>query len=179
MNQACITSSFSNFAIYIMAGFNNIISDMEDLKPIFTDGTAKIPQIDFNHLTGELILSGRSIPENAAKIYEPLVLWIIEYIKSPRKTTNFRLHLDYFNTSTTIWLAKMIRALGKINKQDSVLYIHLYFDIEDYTDMDADEIKNIISSLVDNIDEVEVSIGLKIYATDNTGKVIKESTVLI
>ncbi|HUX94787.1 MAG TPA: SiaC family regulatory phosphoprotein [Bacteroidales bacterium] len=152
---------------------------MENLKHIFTEGTLKTPQIDFNHHTGELIMSGRSIPENAARIYEPLVLWINEYVKSPRNTTDFRLNLDYFNTSTMIWLAKMIRALGKINRKDCVLYIHLYFDIEDFVDMDTDEIKNIVSSLVDNIGEVDISIGVKIYSTDNTGKVIKESTILI
>ena len=152
---------------------------MKDLKHIFTEGTTKTPQIDFNNLTGELIMSGRSIPENAARIYEPLVFWINEYIKTPKNTTNFRLNLEYFNTSTTIWLAKMIRTLGKIHKEDSVLYIHLYFDIEDFTDMDTDEIRNIVGSLVDNVGQVKISIGVKIYSTDNTGKVIKESTILI
>ena len=152
---------------------------MEELKHFFTEGTLKTPQIDLNNQTGELIMSGRSIPENAARIYEPALLWIIEYIKSPRNTTNFRINLDYFNTSTTIWLAKMIRALGKISKKDCVLYIHLYFDIEDFVDMDTDEIKNIVSSLVDNIGAVNISIGVKIYSTDNKGQVIKESTILI
>ena len=37
-----------------------------ELKNLFIEPTAKTPQVDLNYLTGELILSGKSIPENAA-----------------------------------------------------------------------------------------------------------------
>jgi hypothetical protein len=124
-------------------------------------------------------LSGRSIPENAAKVYEPLLKWIDEYVKSPRNITKLRLNLEYFNSATSIWLAKLVKALSKIDKKDSVLFIHVYFDIEDFNDMDIDEIKNLISSLIDNIGEVKTSIGIKIYGTDTNGRIIKESTILI
>ena len=146
---------------------------------IFKEGTSRTPQVDFNHLTGDLILSGRSIPENAAKIYEPLLAWINEYNNSPRKITNFRLHLEYFNSATTIWIAKLVKALCKIDKEDCILYIHIYFEIEDYIEMDEEDIKLSIGSLIDNIGEVEISIGVKIYGTDPNGEVLKESTILI
>jgi len=152
---------------------------MNEIKSIFTEGSLKTPQIDFNHHTGELILSGRSIPENSAKVYEPLLKWIDEYVKSPRQITKLRLNLEYFNSATSIWLAKLVKALSKIEKKDSVLFIHVYFDIEDFNDMDIDEIKNLISSLIDNIGEVKISIGIKIYGTDSNGSIIKESTILI
>jgi hypothetical protein len=152
---------------------------MNEINHIFTEGTSKTPQVDFNHHSGDLILSGRSIPENAAKIYEPLLLWINDYIKSPRKLTNLRLHLDYFNSASTIWIAKLIKALGKIEEEDCVLYIHIYFDIEDFTDMDEEDVKYTIGSLIDNIGDVKISIGIKLYGLDINGNVIKESTILI
>jgi hypothetical protein len=152
---------------------------MNEINHIFTEGTSKTPQVDFNHHSGDLILSGRSIPENAAKIYEPLLLWINEYIKSPRKVTNFRLNMEYFNSATTIWVAKLVKALGKIEKPDSILYIHIYFDMEDYTEMDEEDVKQSIGSLVDNLGEVKVSISIKLYGIDENGKIIKESIILI
>jgi hypothetical protein len=152
---------------------------MDQFKNIFIEKTAKTPQIDFNQLTGDLILFGKSIPENAAKVYEPLLVWINDYIKSPRQTTNLRLNLEYFNTSSSIWLAKMVNALSKINKDDYVLIIHLYFDIEDFESMDLEELKNIVSLLVDNISEGKISIGVKTYGTDINGKIVKESTIFI
>ncbi len=152
---------------------------MSQIKNIFIEKTAKTPQVDFNQLTGELILFGKSIPENAAKIYEPLLAWINDYIKSPRHTTNFRLNLEYFNTSSSIWLAKMVNALSKISEEDYVLFIHLYLDIEDFESMDMEELKNIVGPLIDNISEVKISIGIKTYGTDVNGKIIKESTIFI
>jgi SiaC family regulatory phosphoprotein len=152
---------------------------MSQIKNIFIEKTAKTPQVDLNQLTGELILFGKSIPENAAKIYEPLLAWINDYVKSPRHTTNFRLNLEYFNTSSSIWLAKMVNALSKISEEDYVLFIHLYLDIEDFESMDMEELKNIVGPLVDNISEVKISIGIKTYGTDVNGKIIKESTIFI
>ncbi len=152
---------------------------MTDIKHIITDGDLKSPHIDFNHLTGDLILSGRSIPENAAKVYEPLLLWIAEYIKFPKKTTNFRLNLDYFNSASTIWISKLIRALGKIEKEDSVLFIHIYFDMEDFEEMDDEDLRQTVSSLIGNVGDIMISIGVKVYATESNGKIIKETTILL
>lgn len=152
---------------------------MNKIKNIFIERTANSPQIDFDQFTGELILYGRSIPENAAKVYEPLLDWIKDYIKTPSHTTNLRLNLEYFNTASSIWLAKIVTALSKINIEDSVLFIHLYFDMEDFESMDMDELKDIIGSLVDNISEGNISIGIKTHGTDAEGKIVKESTIFI
>jgi len=152
---------------------------MNQIKNIFIEKTAKTPQVDFNQLTGDLILYGRSIPENAAKVYEPLLAWVNDYIKSPRQTTNLRLNLEYFNTSSAIWLARMVSALGKISEEDSVLIIHLYFDIEDFESMDMEELKDMVGKLVDNIGEIKISIGLKTYGTEVNGKIVKESIIFI
>ena len=61
---------------------------MNELQSLILENTPKTPQIDLNKFTGDLILSGRSIPENAAKLYEPVLTWVNEYINDPRPTTN-------------------------------------------------------------------------------------------
>jgi hypothetical protein len=152
---------------------------MTEIQTIIISSTDKTPDIDFNALSGELILSGRSIPENSAKVYEPLLLWIIEYIKEPRPVTNLRLQLDYYNSASFIWIAKIIKALSTISLKDSLLMIHLYFDIEDFDDMEIDDLKDIVGSLIDNVTNSNISIGIKTYGTDENGKTIKESTILI
>lgn len=151
---------------------------MNKLKNLLTEGTNKTPGIDFNPLTGELLLTGKSIPENSAKIYEPLLDWIEAYIKSPQQTTNLRIRLEYFNSSTLIWLAKIIRALSTINAENSNLFIHLYFGEEDYDDMDSDEIKDIVGSLIKNTQNFSVRTGIKIHCVDKIGRIIRGSTVI-
>jgi len=151
---------------------------MNDTQSLLIERTAKTPQIDFNQLSGEMILSGVSIPENAARIYEPLLGWINDYVKSPRRTTNFRLKLEYYNSSSSLWFAKMIKALSEINEDGYVLFIHIYFDIDDFNDMDMEEIKRTLGSLMNIVGDTSVSIGVKAYGTDENHKIVKESTIL-
>jgi hypothetical protein len=152
---------------------------MKELKNLYKDPTQKTPQIDFNYLTGELILAGKSIPENATEIFSPIYDWVNNYIKNARQTTNLRLNLEYFNTASSIWLAKIVKCLSKIEIPDSVLQIHLYFNIEEFDTMDIEDIKDSLSHVVDIVNNSTISIGIKIYGTDEKGRIIKESLVLI
>jgi hypothetical protein len=152
---------------------------MKELKNIFIEPTEKTPQIDFNYLTGDLILAGRSIPENATEIYEPVHNWVSEYIKNARQTTNLRLNLEYFNTASSIWLAKIVKSLSKIENPDYILFVHLYFNIEEFDILDVEDIKDALSHVVDIINTSTISIGIKIYGTDDQGRIVKESMVLI
>jgi hypothetical protein len=150
-----------------------------ELKNLFIEPTAKTPQVDLNYPSGELIMSGKSIPENAAIIYEAILKWVTEYIKNPRPTTNLRLNLEYFNTASAIWLAKIVQTLGSIKDSEYTLMIHLYFNIEDYDNMEAEDLKDELHPIIHMIGVPTVSIGIKIYGTDDKGEIIKESMVLI
>jgi len=152
---------------------------MKEIKSLFIESTSKTPQIDMNQITGELILSGKSIPEDAGKFYTDVLQWVNEYIKNPRQTTNLRLNLEYFNTATSIWLAKIVRSLGKIKDHESILIIHLYFHIEEFENMEEDDVKDALSPIIDVIGAANISIGIKIYGTDDNGGILKESMVLI
>lgn len=149
----------------------------KDFRNLFVDATEKTPLIDLNPYTGELILSGKSIPVNAIKIFEPVYEWVKEYVKNPRHTTNLRLNLEYFNTASSIWLAKIVKTLAGIKCNDCVLFLHIYFPIEDFEDIE--DIKDDLSPVIDVISNATVSVGLKIYGTDDNGKIIKESMIFI
>ena len=152
---------------------------MDLSENILAEGTKRNPHIDFNSRTGELILAGKSIPENAAKVYEPLLQWIEKYLEAPRPTTNLRLNLEYFNTATSIWLAKIVKSLCGIDKEDHSVFIHLYFDLEDFDDMETDDLKDIVGSLLDNVAEIKVNLAIRTYGIDDKGKILKESTILV
>lgn len=65
------------------------------------EGTPKSPQVNFNAETGVLLLSGRSIPENAREFYRPMIEWVEKYNTSPKQQTTFDICLEYFNTSSS------------------------------------------------------------------------------
>ena len=149
---------------------------MENLK---IDATAKTPQIEFDHLAGELVLTGKSIPENAAKLYENVLIWVKEYAEQPNKLTNFRLNLEYFNTSSMMWISRMVKVLSSMNKTDATLIIHFYYDIIEFETMDSEEITDAISPIIDMTGTPSINVGIKIYGIDSEGQILKETMVLI
>lgn len=153
---------------------------MKEFVNLFIEQTPKTPQVDLNQYNGELILYGRSIPENAAKVYDPILNWISQYILVARPTTNFRLNLEYFNTSSTIWLVKILKVLIQIKNPDYVLILHLYIPTEDFEDMEeSGDLRDAFSPISDILNDAIVSIGIKVYAIDDGAKIVKENLIFI
>ena len=150
-----------------------------ELKTLYIEATRKTPHVDFNNVTGELIIDGKSIPENAALLYEDILNWIVEYVKYPKAITNFRLNLEYFNTASAIWLAKIVRILSSIKDENNTLIIHLSFSIEDFENMDTEEIKDELHPLIHLIGDTVISMAFKIYGTDENGNILRESKVFL
>ena len=153
---------------------------MKDLHSLIIEGTAKTPYIELNPLTGDFVFSGRSIPENAAKVYEPILNWVTEYILNAKPTTNLKLNLDYFNTSSSLWLAKIFRVLVRINEPDYVLIFHLYLPLDEFEDMrEFEDIKEAFFPIADVLQFAIPSIGIKLYGTDDSDEVVKDKLVFI
>lgn len=149
------------------------------LKELLIERTANTPEIDFNNLSGELVLEGRSIPANAANIYSKAYEWVQQYIKSPQLTTNLRLNLEYFNTASTIWIAKIIRALNTMPYPNNILILHLYLSIDEIEDLDVEDVKDILTSIVDLRSNPVISFCVKLYGLSDDNVVLRESAVFV
>jgi hypothetical protein len=153
---------------------------MNKIQRLIIEQTPNTPEVNLDHLTGELILSGRSIPENAGKLYEPVMNWVTEYILNARPTTNLRFDLEYFNTASSIWLAKILNVLVRIDKPDYIVILHLYFNIEEYDEINEFEDINDAFSPITNIFYGAIpNICIKLYGRDNKGELVKDRLVFI
>jgi hypothetical protein len=153
---------------------------MKDFQSLIIDETPKTPQVDLNPFTGDFIFSGRSIPENAAKVYEPILNWVSDYILHARPTTNLRLNLEYFNTSSSLWLAKIFKVLVRINEPDFVLIFHLYLPIDEFDDMkEFEDIKEAFFPIADVLQFAIPSVGLRLYGTNEADEVVKDRLVFV
>ncbi|MBA3682551.1 MAG: DUF1987 domain-containing protein [Bacteroidetes bacterium] len=103
------------------------------MKNLVIASTKKKPEIIFK-TSGELMLSGNSLPANINKFYEPVIDWLEDLkIKSPSKITiTFELH--HINTSSTRMILQILRKLSKIANGKKKLNIVWIYDTED-TDM--------------------------------------------
>ena len=151
-----------------------------ELENLIIEQTTKTPQIDLNRLTGDLSFYGRSIPENATKLYEPVLNWVAEYILEANPTTNLRLDLEYFNTASSMYLAKILKVLSRIKVPEYVLIIHLYIPVEEFNEINEfEDICDTFSPITDIFHNSTTSISLKLYAKDDRGEIIKTRLVFI
>ncbi len=73
-----------------------------------TDETASIV-LDKENQTFEI--TGRSLPEDSAEFFEPILDWVKEYKKDPAPSTNFVFKLDYFNTASSKFIQDILAQL--------------------------------------------------------------------
>lgn len=153
---------------------------MNSINNLLIEPTHKTPRIDLNHLNGEILLQGISIPENAAKVYEPVLNWVKDYVLNARPVTNLRLNLDYFNTSTSIWISKIIKALTSVIQPDYLVMVHLYIPLEEYDNLkELDDLSDLFYPVRNVFNDESSCVGLKLHATDDNSEVVKDALLLM
>ncbi len=122
---------------------------------LIKDGNKQHPQIDFNAQTGQLEISGRSIPENSYDFYNPLLQWLEQYQDQPQKETQLKIYLEYFNTSSSKYILEVLKKLKEIEKSGSAVTIAWHFDMDDEEMMETGEDYEDITGLNFNFIEEE------------------------
>jgi hypothetical protein len=107
---------------------------MEDLKH---EGSAKTPVVEFSS-NGELLLKGRSIPENSIEFYKPLIEWLESYSESPNSKTVLSVQLEYFNTSSSKCILDVFKKLESISGSEITVKWHYEEDDEDMLEAGED-----------------------------------------
>ena len=80
---------------------------------------------------GEIIIHGRSIPEDSFEFYEPVVEACNEYIRKPAKHTVVRIHLDYVNSGSKKYLTNILTIFEKSYLSGYSYEIVWVYDIDD------------------------------------------------
>lgn len=97
---------------------------MEDYKIEATDST---PMVNLNAGEGIIELKGRSIPEDAAAFYFPILDWLKMYNDNPQPTTRFIFYLEYINSISQKMLADIfLKALQLKNSGKHVKIVWQY-----------------------------------------------------
>ncbi len=109
------------------------------MKSINIEGTPKTPDVNFDHDKGNLLLKGRSIPENSVEFYKPLVNWLGEYSNNPKAKTVCEIQLEYFNTSSSKCLLDLFKKMEAMNKNGCEVIINWYYEEDDEDMLEAGE----------------------------------------
>ena len=93
--------------------------------------TAYTPRIEFKN-NGKLSISGKSLPEDTAVFYEPIVKWIAD---SNLETLEFTVRLDYMNSSSAHQISKLLMT-AKNNAYLTMCTVDWYYETDDEDNLD-------------------------------------------
>lgn len=91
------------------------------------EATEDTPKIILDNQNGIFEISGRSLPEDSAEFYAPVLEWIENYTANPNPATIFSFKLEYFNTASSKLILDVLSALEDIKGTT----IHWYFHDDD------------------------------------------------
>ncbi len=92
------------------------------------------PQVICN-VEGEFIMTGRSLPENPIKLFEPIFDWATNYDKD---TILMIFKLEYFNTSSSKHIFNVIKKFVE-NPLVTDIHIKWYYEEGDYDNKETGE----------------------------------------
>lgn len=99
------------------------------------EGTEDTPKIMLDKGNGIFEISGRSLPEDCAEFYKPVLEWIGNYAKEANASTEFVFNLEYFNTASSKLILDVLFALDEIEGTT----IHWHYEENDEDMMEAGE----------------------------------------
>ncbi|MCW3077189.1 MAG: hypothetical protein JWO32_1798, partial [Bacteroidetes bacterium] len=85
------------------------------------EGTEDSPAIELNGENGEVIISGRSLPEDAFSFYASVMEWLSTYSKSPKSESVFIFKLEYFNTASAKQIFRIVGMASELSKTTAVI----------------------------------------------------------
>lgn len=112
------------------------------MEIINLEGTEDTPKILLDKSNKIFEISGRSLPEDSAEFFQPVIDWLDEYGKDPLDETVFDFKLEYFNTASSKLILDVLTCLEDI---DGVRVVWYYYE----DDEDMEEAGEEFSELVD------------------------------
>lgn len=88
------------------------------MEKLELQATAKTPYVLLNNETGEMIIQGRSIPDNADEFWQPILQWFYAYSTQPKDLTVFIFDMEYFNISSSKPILFLLHKMNDLMEQD-------------------------------------------------------------
>lgn len=105
---------------------------MEVIKIVGTDDT---PSVTLDVANEIFEISGRSLPEDVAAFYEPILDWLDKYSEEVAGKTVFNFKLVYFNTASSKMLLDILLKLEEMYEGGKEVLVRWHFP-EDDEDME-------------------------------------------
>jgi hypothetical protein len=101
------------------------------METIKIAGTEDTPHVILDASAQILEISGRSLPEDVASFYGPIIDWLERYAQSPVEKTVFNFKLTYFNTASSKMILDVLMTLEEMHKSGKNVLVKWHYPEDD------------------------------------------------
>ena len=98
-------------------------------------GTDDTPAVILDAEKEVFQLSGRSLPEDVASFYDPIIDWLDDFAESDKQRMTFGFKLEYFNTASSKLILDVLLKLEEMFEGGKEIMVKWYYP-EDDEDME-------------------------------------------
>jgi len=109
------------------------------MRPLYIEREPNTLKVILDKEKKEFSFQGRSLPENTVKFFEPVIHWLMEYIKDPIDETVVNMNFVYFNTSSAKLLLEVLRQFDNLHKAGNNVKIIWHYMVDDFDIKEAGE----------------------------------------
>ena len=105
------------------------------MEPLYLEATDETPGVKLDADKNVFEFSGKSLPEDVATFYNPIMDWLDEYSERLNNVTEVEFRLDYFNTASSKMILDILLKLEEFQDSGKEVKVKWYYQ-EDDEDME-------------------------------------------
>jgi hypothetical protein len=98
------------------------------MRKLFIEETFQSPRVTIDPENNIFEIKGNSFPNNAFRLYSPVVEWLDEYAARPNKETVFVFRISYQNSSSRKMFNEILKRLERMLENGHSVRIDWYYD---------------------------------------------------
>jgi hypothetical protein len=98
------------------------------MRKLFIEETFQSPRVTIDPDNNVFEIKGNSFPNNAFRLYSPVVEWLDEYAANPNKETVFVFRISYQNSSSRKMFNEILKRLERMMEGGHKVRIDWYYD---------------------------------------------------
>jgi len=104
------------------------------MENIILEPTTETPKVVLDKEQSKFVFAGNSLPEDVTSFYMPIMEWIDAYMANPNQKTELDLSFDYYNTSSSKMILKILEKFREIHRKGYSVVVNWHY-MEDDEDM--------------------------------------------
>ena len=109
------------------------------MERFFLKPTNETPRIELDKVKNIFEISGTSLPEDVVQFYTPVLTWLNQYSSNPNEKTVVKFSMDYYNTSSSKMILKILELFKDIYRKGFDVKIHWHYFEDDEDIIEAGE----------------------------------------